>query len=271
MILCIRKKIKQPVAYYLSGDHVTADRLMILIKEVLHACFHAGIIIAATVCDMDGVNRRALTQLGASVEQPYFKFEEHEIVALYDTPHLLKCFRNLFLKYNIKCSSNVECNGRQIADIAKWNHIEEFFVLDNNNPFFVFAPALTKSHLSPNNKQKMKVKLAAQVLSHTVSAGMYAKITLGELPTEALATVNLLNKIDQLFDSLNADSPSLKRGKKYLRNISDRSPHFAYFKEMKLFFKNCQFIGAKSRAPSLDGWIQTMAGVERIWRNLKLK
>lgn len=34
MVGGIRKKIKQPVAYYLSGSNVTADRLSVLIKEV---------------------------------------------------------------------------------------------------------------------------------------------------------------------------------------------------------------------------------------------
>lgn len=34
MINGIRKKTKQPVAYYLSGDHVKSDRLSVIIKEV---------------------------------------------------------------------------------------------------------------------------------------------------------------------------------------------------------------------------------------------
>ncbi|XP_045506276.1 uncharacterized protein LOC123702543 [Colias croceus] len=60
MISGIRKRVKQPVAHYFSSGFSTADRLAVLIKEVLHQCFEAGINIAATVCDMDGVNRRAL-------------------------------------------------------------------------------------------------------------------------------------------------------------------------------------------------------------------
>lgn len=34
MVAGIRKKIKQPVAFYLSGSNVTSDRLAVLIKEV---------------------------------------------------------------------------------------------------------------------------------------------------------------------------------------------------------------------------------------------
>lgn len=34
MVAGIRKKIKQPVAFYLSGSNVTSDRWAVLIKEV---------------------------------------------------------------------------------------------------------------------------------------------------------------------------------------------------------------------------------------------
>lgn len=66
-----------------------------------------------------------------------------------------------------------------ILGVAKWSHIKTFYDLDNQNPNFVFAPCLKSEHLNPNSKQKMKVKLAAQTLSHTVAAGMMAKISEG--------------------------------------------------------------------------------------------
>lgn len=68
-----------------------------------------------------------------------------------------------------------------ILGVAKWSHIKTFYELDNQNPNFVFAPALKLEHLNPNSRQKMKVKLAAQTLSHTVAAGMMAKISEGIL------------------------------------------------------------------------------------------
>lgn len=60
--------------------------------------------------------------------------------------------------------------------MEKWSHVQKFYDLDKNNPNFVFAPALTEHHLKPNTKQKMKVKLAAEVFSHSVSVGILAKI-----------------------------------------------------------------------------------------------
>ncbi|CAG5036833.1 unnamed protein product [Parnassius apollo] len=51
MAIGIRKKWKQPLAFYFSGDCVTADRLSVLIKEVLDASFQAGLNVTATVSD----------------------------------------------------------------------------------------------------------------------------------------------------------------------------------------------------------------------------
>lgn len=61
---------------------------------------------------MDGVNRKALNSLGASQEQPFIICGDKEIITLFDPPHLLKCFRNLFLKYDIECMVNISSNDK---------------------------------------------------------------------------------------------------------------------------------------------------------------
>ena len=77
---------------------------------------------------------------------------------------------------------NYNTINNYFTGVAKWSHIKQFYELDNNNPNFVFAPCLSKQHLEPNSKQKMRVKLAAQVLSHSVAAGLYTKIAGGKKP-----------------------------------------------------------------------------------------
>lgn len=66
-----------------------------------------------------------------------------------------------------------------VTGIAKWSLIQHFYELDCMNSNFVYAPALRQDHLTTNTKQKMTVKLAVQVFSHTVAAGMYCKISQG--------------------------------------------------------------------------------------------
>lgn len=64
-------------------------------------------IVVTTICDMDGVNVKALEKMGSTPSKPYIHFEGYEIVTLPDPPHLLKCCRNLFLKYNVNFSTDI--------------------------------------------------------------------------------------------------------------------------------------------------------------------
>lgn len=80
--------------------------------QVLQNCFDAGLNICATVCDMDGVNKRALSILGATAENPVTTVGNKEVVTLFDTPHLLKCFRNLFMKHDIQCQTDITSDNR---------------------------------------------------------------------------------------------------------------------------------------------------------------
>lgn len=82
--------------------------------QVLRACFGAGLEVVGTVCDLDGVNIRAINLLGSSTDEPFFMFDGHEIVTILDPPHLLKCFRNNFLKHDIQFTQDLQIEGKQI-------------------------------------------------------------------------------------------------------------------------------------------------------------
>jgi hypothetical protein len=64
----------------------------------------------------------------------------------------------------------------------------------------------------------MKVKLATQVLSHTVSAAMLMAVSGGLLPPSAAGTAELVANFDNIFDSLN--STSFKSHKPHNRPIT---------------------------------------------------
>ena len=120
MVRGLHRKWKQPVAYYFIAGSTNADLLKFL-EEVLGACQNAGLHIVATVCDMNANNIKALQLLGATRQKPLFKFQDQEIVTLCDTPHLLKCTRNLFYKYDVQLQSELMHNQRPVT--AKWEHI----------------------------------------------------------------------------------------------------------------------------------------------------
>jgi hypothetical protein len=64
MLLGLRKKWKQPVAYYLVHGSTKGEMLVNLLMDVLDACYNARAEVVATMCDMGANNVKALKQLG---------------------------------------------------------------------------------------------------------------------------------------------------------------------------------------------------------------
>lgn len=170
---------KQPVAYYFSHSSMRSDILAELIFFILDACCKAGLYVVATVCDMGATNIKALKIMGsANSEHPYFLFNNRPVFTILDPPHLLKCTRNVFLKYNVKC--HVETGSLAFDGEAKWDHIKTVFHWDRGVAIFRQLHHLTKQHVQPLGSQKMKVRLAAQVLSHRVAACINSAVSCGK-------------------------------------------------------------------------------------------
>jgi hypothetical protein len=180
MLHGLHKKWKQPVAYYLVRGSTKGQMLGEFLMEVLGACHDAGLEVVATVCDMAANNVMALKKLGVSEETPFFKFRDQGIAAVFDPPNLLKCTRNLFLKYNV---ANVECditlNGEQVIGTAKWHDILKLYEVDKCNVYRLL-PKVTDSHIKPVGQNTMKVSLAAQVMRSSVAAAISTLVTVGK-------------------------------------------------------------------------------------------
>jgi hypothetical protein len=127
MVRGLRKKWKQPVAYYFTRGSTKAEMLTDFLEEVIDACQNAGLEVVATVCDTGSNIVKALKQLGVSEEEPFIKFHNKEIAAVFDPPHL-KCTRNLFRTYDVQMNS--EPLGNQLAIIAKWEHVLNLYKFD---------------------------------------------------------------------------------------------------------------------------------------------
>lgn len=63
--------------------------------------------------------------------------------------------------------------------VAKWKHIVELYERDKDLLICTLVK-LTETHLAPVTQCAMKVSLAAQVMSHTVAAGLYAVAATGK-------------------------------------------------------------------------------------------
>lgn len=157
MVRSIAGKWKQMLGYFFSSSSTPSDILHVLVLTALQHHTECGLKVVGVVCDQGPTNQRLFSQLGVSPERPFFVFGKSTIFALFDPPHLLKSTRNILPKYNIRFGGSKK---------AKWSAIEYFYAKDSRNVYKV-APKLTNQHINVENK--MRVKLAAQVLSHSVA------------------------------------------------------------------------------------------------------
>lgn len=172
---------KLPICYFLSNSGVSSRILVEILKEVLQKCFQCELIIKGVVCDQAPQNQSTFRSLGISKEKPYFDFEldnqSYRIVAIFDPMHLIKSVRNNLL------------NGNYIRDgkIITFSDIRLVYELDKNKTIRAL-PKLTESHIFPTTFQRMNVKLAMQVFSHSVASAIETCIHTGEITTYSAKT-----------------------------------------------------------------------------------
>lgn len=181
----LRRPWKQPVAYYLVNAKMDSSKrktgtfkytLDSCITEVLTACMAVGLNVVATVCDMGTNNVSALHQLGFNYNDPKINIHGSTIHVFFDPPHLLKCTRNLFLKYPVQCG--VTLGDNDIIGTAAIDDVIQAIDLDKKN-IFRTVPKITNEHLHPNAFSKMRVSLAAQLLSHSVASLLLYSVSTG--------------------------------------------------------------------------------------------
>ena len=180
MLRGLRKKWKQPVAYYLIHGSTKGEMLVNFLMEVLDACHNAGLEVVATVCDMGANNIKALKLMGVSEKTPFFRFQGRETVAVFDPPHLLKCTRNLFLKHNeAKVECGITVNGERLTGTAKWDDILKLYEVEKRSVYRLL-PKVTERYIKSSGQNTMKVCLAAQVTSSAVAAAINTLVTVGK-------------------------------------------------------------------------------------------
>jgi len=123
--------------------------------------------------------------------------------------------------------------------IAEWKYIESIYHSEKDN-INKLAPKLTKSHIYPLRTEKMKVKLATQVLSHSVSAAIIFSVTSGNLSHNALGTAEYILNFDQLFDIFN--SSTFVTTKELNKAFTGSDSQIKFLLEMQQFLKKLKFI-----------------------------
>ncbi|KAE8740526.1 hypothetical protein FOCC_FOCC013952 [Frankliniella occidentalis] len=128
-----------------SRTNLVADHALVFLVQGVHVGFN----VVATVSDQDLTNRGAVSLLKSSSppqDHVIYSIYGHNLVHVYDVPHLFKSSRSNLLSTNL----------RSLGSNSK----------------------LTMKHVNPVGKQKMRVKYAAQAISASISSLMESYIRL---------------------------------------------------------------------------------------------
>ena len=178
MVRGLKKKWKQPIAYYFSEAGMNTADIARNIKLIIRSLHSIGLQVLATVCDQLSTNTAAINLLKSQTDIDHriqnqenrmlgFSVDGVEVVPLYDIPHLLKGMRNNFLEADIKFVWK-----KNKIQVASWKDIVAVYELDIGDFDTKMLNKLTESHVYKEKLKKMKVSYAAQIFSQKVSSIM---------------------------------------------------------------------------------------------------
>ena len=188
--------------------------------------------------------------LGATVSEPWFlSGNQNKIFVMYDVPHLMKNLRNNLLKYDITV------NG----DTVSFKFIQQMYHLEKQSSLRL-CPKLTDDHFYLKPFKKMRVKLATQVLSHSVSTAIRTYVHFDKLDKSALPTADFVEHIDKLFDIMNS---RFNANHKWRKSLTEKSQdQLAVLNEAPNWLASWTFGGDKEmKLPFHEGLILTVRSI----------
>lgn len=204
LLVPLFKNVRYPIGFFFI-DKISATMQSQLIEQCLKLTAEHSIKIVNITCDGCPANITTLKQLGSEIPRcPKFKHPiyDYYVTATLDPPHMLKLCRNTFAELRVLKSDD---------GVIDYKYIEQLIAYQDKLGLRL-GNKLGKKHLDWRN-MKMKVQLAAQLLSSSVADALTYLIEIDENFKEALPTVIFIRHIDKLFDILNSHSPYGKYSK----------------------------------------------------------
>ena len=214
-----RQNWSQAVSYFFVYGNCTGLTKKTYIFEAISKLQAIGLTPCQFVCDQGGIFVNYSKIVGVTLEHPYFLVNDVRIYFMHDSSHLLKSARNCLLSNEKKVYFNNK--------LVSWADVIHFYNVDSS--ILKCAPKLSLEHIYPNNFQRMRVNLAAQVLSRAVVAGMRTLHKSGKLDSSKaltfLNTAAYLEFYNNLFDLFNsrAESTVFVRSEEQLQFLREAS------------------------------------------------
>ncbi|CAG4923136.1 unnamed protein product [Colias eurytheme] len=207
LLNCVNGKWKLPIAYFLITS-LSGEQKAGLLHSCLHKCFEVGVNVISVTCDGPASNFSMYQHLGCNLMQneTFFYLEDHKIYAFIDPCHALKLVRNTFGDKKVLFDSF----GAKID----YNLLVKLVELQESEGLHL-ATKVTKAHVF-FNKQKMKVRLATQLLSESVAdaleyCGKELKIAGFEDCDGTIFFVRIMNNLFDVLNSYSVRPPGWKK------------------------------------------------------------
>jgi hypothetical protein len=206
-------------------------------------------------------NQGLYRRLKVTEDNPFIEIKNTKIYLVHDTPHLIKLVRNNLMRKDFKYYHNQTSK----IQTAKWRDIVQFYENDTKR-LPRMAPKLTKLHIFVRDFSKVKVKLATQILSHSVAAGFRALVSFKIMSEEGNETADFVEKIDTLFDLLNISTDCDrnkvdKSGRFLIENLGVLDKCFEFIKSIE--------VPTKKRPDCLRGLALTLRGIGHLIKDLR--
>ena len=253
---------KQPVAYYFVNESCSSETVKEKLTDVISKLENIGLNVLGVVSDIGSNFQKFVRELGITPAHPWFMHNGKKIFFIFDTPHIIKAIRNNLINYNFHVDDKV----------ASWKDIEALYRIDSKNAIRC-CPKLTSKHMCPNGFLKMKVKLATQVLSHSVAAGLNMAVSGGLLSASAAGTAEMVSKFDEIFYCLN--SSTFNTPKELNRPITASSTHVQDMEEMIEYVKKIKVVDPANQKDvtsilkCLNALQITLKSTLEVWKSIK--
>ncbi|CAM1323325.1 Uncharacterised protein r2_g3187 [Pycnogonum litorale] len=217
--------IKYPISYY-AVKILNRTLLFPIIWEAIAALeIHCDLKVLTCVCDGASSNRSFFAMHGTETTYKcinIFSADKRQLYFISDAPHLLKTLRNNISNSGSHSKTKFLLNN---GKFILWAHIKAIYDEDQKRELKLLSK-LKEEHIHLNPYNKMRVNLAAQILSSSVGNIMMAY---GHQDYSETARFILL--CDRFFDCLNTRSlteAQFKR-KPYLKPYTDvNDPRFEF-------------------------------------------
>ncbi|KAL4148879.1 hypothetical protein QTP88_003024 [Uroleucon formosanum] len=183
-----------------------------------------------------------------------------KIYSLFDVPHLLKSVRNNF----------IEACFQKNDQIFSYKDIKDTYDLDKLSKKSNALSKITDAHIHPTSFQKMRVKLAVQLLSHSMSSAIRTCTETGQLCSKtAIDTADFIEFMNNLFDCLN--SRSLYSNNPYNAALTHTGIVKTFLINASKYFVNLKKIkkGKISQPPCFKGFTQTINAILQFFEEEK--